>query len=134
MLLLTRALYRWIQTGVLRTARRIRKVGEFLPQLNRVRSWAILAIAQGLIVLVLLLTWPRSVTLSLVLPESEATAWLPLIQDFQRQNPDIQIAPIVGSFTTDDMEAIYRSDSDPENVNPSYDLLYLDMIWVQQFA
>lgn len=80
----------------------------------------------------LLLAWPRSVMLSLVLPASEAGVWLPLIQEFQQQNPDIQIAPIIGNFTTDDMEAIYTSDF--QKITPSYDLVYLDMIWVQQFA
>lgn len=128
----TGALRRWVQTFALGFAKRIRKVGRFLQRLNVPRAWAILAVCQGLILLLLLLTWPRSVTVSLLLPESEARVWVPLIQEFQRQNPNIRIARNVGSYTTDQMEAIYTSDS--RNVNPSFDLLYLDMIWVQQFA
>lgn len=120
------------QSGVLGFARGMRPFRKFLRRLNVPRSWFLLAIAQGMILLLLLLTWPRIVTLSLVLPESEAAVWSPLIAEFQRQNPDIRIIPILGNFTTDEMEAIYTSDL--KTVKPSYDLLYLDMIWVRQFA
>lgn len=132
MSMLTPMLHGWVRSYVLGFARRIRKFRNFLHRLNVPRSWILLAIGQGVILLLLLLTWPRIVTLSLVLPASEAAVWTPLINEFHRQNPDIRIVPILGNFTTDEMEAIYFSDL--MNVSPSYDLLYLDMIWVRQFA
>lgn len=128
----TRALHRWIQTHAFGFAKHIDKLGKFLRRLNVSRSWAILAACQGVVVLLLLLTWPKLVTISLLLPQSEAAVWESLIEEFEHQNPDIQIAPIKRELTTDEMEAIYNADSGL--ATPSYDLLYLDMIWVQQFA
>lgn len=132
MTLSTGTLHGWIRMCALGVARSTRKLGKFLQRLNVPRSWMILAICQSVILLLLLLTWPKSVTLSLVIPASEVELWRSVIQDFEQQNPDIRIALNAGNYTTDAMEAIYTADS--QQASPSHDLLYLDMIWVQQFA
>jgi multiple sugar transport system substrate-binding protein len=108
------------------------RVKKALRIINLPRPWVILAIAQVFILLLLLITWPRTVTLSLILPEAEVGIWRPLIETFETQNPDIRITPVLGNFTTDEVEAIYTTDF--KNITPAYDLIYTDMIWVQQFA
>ena len=135
MLSLSRALDRWLQAGAPRIAKQIRKFGRLLQKHNGPRLWVLLAICQSVILLLLLLNWP--VTVSLLLPQSEKVVWSSLIEEFQQQNPNIRIALVEGDFTTDDMEAIYSSDfstSSLKNAKPAYDLLYLDIIWVRQFA
>lgn len=133
----------WVRTGILTIAKQIRKwkrklghtVGKILQRLNVPRSWIVLAGVQAIIVLLLLLTFPKppeTVALSVLLTESEAKMWEPLIDEFERQNPDIRIVPNLGDRTTDDIEAIYTTDS--QEPTPAYELIYVDMIWVQQFA
>ena len=58
--------------------------------------------------------------------------WSPVIAAFNQENPDVRILPITGEYTTDGMEGIYNADS--KQPEPSYDLIYIDLIWVQSFA
>lgn len=139
----TKSRHRWLHAGILTVAKRIHKsgrklgytLGKILQKLNVPRSWIMVAGIQTLIVLLLLLSFPQSsdtVTLSVLLSESEARLWEPLINEFQRKNPDIRIASNLADRTTDDIEAIYTADL--QQPTPAHDLIYVDMIWVQQFA
>ncbi|PSB14908.1 ABC transporter substrate-binding protein [filamentous cyanobacterium CCP2] len=91
-----------------------------------------LAACQVLIIGLLLLFFFRPVTLLLLLPASEAGMWEQIIQDFHQENPRIRLLTITGDNTTDEMEAIYNIDS--KQPQPSYDLIYIDLIWVRSFA
>lgn len=97
------------------------------------RFWGLLAIFQIAVLLTLLLTFPNQhVTLAFVVPAPEATLWLPLVEEFQQQNPDIQIQLSLNNYTTNEVEAIYTSDL--EAGEPRYDLIYMDIIWVPRFV
>jgi multiple sugar transport system substrate-binding protein len=105
---------------------------KYLPQLSS-RFWGLLAIFQIAVLLTLLLTFPKQpVTLAFVVPAPEATLWLPLVEEFQQQNPAIQIQLNQGNYTTDQVEAIYTSAL--ETGNSTYDLIYMDIIWVPRFV
>ncbi len=63
--------------------------------------------------------------------ESEYPYWWPLIEQFHRENPRIRIQ-LSPQKTTDDIEAIYKDDLN--NLKSSYDLVYMDVIWLPKFA
>ncbi|MBE9079252.1 extracellular solute-binding protein [Romeria aff. gracilis LEGE 07310] len=82
-------------------------------------------------------TWP--VTLSLRIPSVEAAYWSELIEDFEAQNPGIHIAYRVDNdYTTDNLRAIYadsfESAAQSETARSRYDLVYIDIVWLEQFA
>lgn len=79
------------------------------------------------------------VTLSFVVPVREAKYWLPLIDQFNHNNKNIKIE--LGNYSknspkdpnfSDDVKKIYSSDF--QSQSPSYDLIYMDIIWVPEFA
>ena len=94
-----------------------------------------LIIFQLVTLLLLLLTGPSSITLSFVAPFDEVNYWAPLIENFEKQHPGIQIEllddPEV-TDTTDNVEVIYSADLQKDS--PRYDLVYMDVIWVPGFA
>ncbi|ASC72663.1 putative ABC transporter-binding protein [Halomicronema hongdechloris C2206] len=71
-------------------------------------------------------------TLSFVVPLDEAEYWQPLVDDFEADNPDIELELVQGEYTTDQVKAIYTSDL--STGQPQYDLIYMDIIWVPWFA
>jgi multiple sugar transport system substrate-binding protein len=73
------------------------------------------------------------VTLSFVVPEREAPSWKVLSEQFHKNNPNIKIS--VNSKNpefSDDVKRIYISDF--QKKSPSFDLIYMDIIWVPEFA
>jgi len=113
--------------------RRLRKI---FPQL----TWQLYFLIGLLIVqLVALLMWgvawmseTAPTTLSFVVPLDEAEYWQPLVDEFEADNPDIELALVQGEYTTDQVKAIYTSDL--STGQPQYDLIYMDVIWVPWFA
>ena len=105
---------------------------------NRFRTpqlLGLLIIFQIFTVIIFLFTWPSSVTLSFVAPFEEVKYWAPIIKNFEKQYPGIQIELLDDPefiYTTDNVEVIYTSDL--QNGAPQYDLIYMDIIWVSGFA
>jgi multiple sugar transport system substrate-binding protein len=112
---------------------------KFLQQLKFSR---ILGLIFALVLCIKLLSacTDRSVvTLSFVVPQREAKYWTPLIDQFNSNNTNIKIE--IGNSSknslknpnlTDDVKKIYISDFQSES--PSYDLIYMDIIWIPEFA
>jgi multiple sugar transport system substrate-binding protein len=113
------------------------RVQKFLQRLGVMRIWGILAAFQILILLILLITWPPvpPVNLTLVVPASEATYWSSLINDFETNNRGIQISLIEvknrQGDLTEKLKEFYTINF--RSGNP-YDLIYMDVIWVSEFA
>ncbi len=93
----------------------------------------IIAACQVLLLLIFVFTWPRSpVIISFIAPGLDYQPWFPLIEQFEKQNPDIKINVVKGPYTTDKVEAIYRAEL--QTNDPRYDIVYTDTIWLPQFA
>lgn len=123
---------------------------KLLRRLNTSTALGILAIAQAAILLLLLLNLLRSplivtevpgihtpITLSFVVPLLEKDNWQPLVDEFESQNPDIQLKVVPGSDVTDELKAAYTTEfknADAKQANASYDLIYSDIVWVAEFA
>ena len=117
----------------MKTSQRFGKWQKFLQQINVPLIWQLLAILQIIILLTLFLTWPKQpVPLTLVVPSPEAEHWSSLIEDFHAQNPDIRIALVKGSYTTEKVKGLYTFDF--QERSQLYDLVYMDIIWVAEFA
>lgn len=122
----------------------------FLRWLNKPTALGLLAIAQAAILLLLLLNLLKSpltvtegsgtrtpVTLSFAVPLLEKDNWQPLVDEFESQNPDIQLKVVPGSDVTDELKAAYTTEfrnADAKQANASYDLIYTDIVWVAEFA
>jgi multiple sugar transport system substrate-binding protein len=115
---------------VMKVSQRLAKLGKYLGQ-TQPSVWIWLAVLQIAFSIALLLTWPP-VTLKFVVPTTGSDYWLQLTQKFQQENPKIRLNLIKGPYTTDEVEAIYTSDF--EAGNSTYDLVYMDIIWVPRFA
>jgi multiple sugar transport system substrate-binding protein len=79
------------------------------------------------------------VQLSFVVTQREAQYWQPLIKQFNDENPNIKIelANNAGNspqnpYASDDVRKLYRNAF--EGKSPLYDLIYMDIIWVPEFA
>lgn len=110
---------------------RFGKWQERLKRINKPLLLQLLAIFQTIILLTFFLNWPP-VTLTLVVPAPEDKHWEALIADFHAQNPDIRIDLGKGSYTTDEVEAIYTAVF--QTKKSPYDVVYMDLIWVPEFA
>jgi len=71
-------------------------------------------------------------TITLMIQALEAAQWQNLVEKFERENPDIDLEIISAPNATNLVEDLYTSafllgDS-------PYDLVYLDIVWVQKFA
>ena len=127
----------------------------FLRRLNTPSILGLLAIAQAVILVLLLLNLLKSpipiaeapspnspVTLSFAVPPLEYAHqnWIPLINEFQSKNPDIRIKVVSGGDTTDDTGALkgaYTTEfknAEAKQTYTSYDLIYTDIVWVTKFA
>ena len=110
------------------------KLQQFLQRLGVMSIWGLIAALQILILLILYITWPQ-INLTLVVPASEATYWSSLIKDFETKNRDIQIHLIEtqnrqGNLT-EKLKEFYSMNFQAGN---SSDLIYMDIIWVSEFA
>ena len=110
----------------------------------------LLAIAQAVILLLLLLTLLKSplmvteipkpnapVTLSFAVPLLEMDNWQPLVDEFESQNPDIRLKVVSGSDLTGELKATYTTvfkNADAKQDSASFDLIYTDVVWVAEFA
>lgn len=105
-----------------------------VPQRFAIAFLAGLLLVQILGMAVWWLNWPQlnPTVLSFVVPLDEATAWQPLIADFEAQNPDIRLELVEGTYNTDQVKAIYTADL--SSGNPQHDLVYMDVIWLPWFA
>ncbi len=65
-------------------------------------------------------------------PLDEGAVWAELIDSFNNQNSDIEIDIVTGDYNTDQVKAIYTADLSGES--SQYDLVYMDVIWLQWFA
>jgi len=81
----------------------------------------------------------QPVTLSFVVPQIEAEFWKPLIEQFEARNPNIRIDLANDHLnnqqaldSTDGLKGAYLTDFNSKP--PSYDLVYMDIIWVPEFA
>jgi len=100
----------------------------FAHLLNR---WTGLAALQVLALVLLYFHWPP-VELTLLVPEEEQQEWQTLIQTFQAQHPKTKIRLI----TTQNLGGYLTKQLKENTCLPkgSPDLVYLDVIWVPEFA
>lgn len=106
-------------------------------RLNVRLPWALLAIFQLVLLLVLLLIPSPPVPLAFVVPPDEVKQWSSLVEEFHAHHSNIRISLYRGGITTDQRWGVYTSDlrnSELENFSPRYDLVYMDTIWVPIFA
>ena len=74
----------------------------------------------------------QPVTLKLLVLEQETNYWQDLIAEFEQHNPNIHINLDNGSNISNELAQIYINDFQ-SNI-PEYDIIYMDIIWVAQFA
>ncbi|MBW4517681.1 MAG: ABC transporter substrate-binding protein [Timaviella obliquedivisa GSE-PSE-MK23-08B] len=106
-------------------------------RLNVRRPWALLAIFQIVLLLVLLLTPRPPVPVAFVVPPDEVEQWSSLVKEFHKHHSNIRISLYRGGITTDQRWGVYTSDlrnSELKKTSPYYDLVYMDTIWVPIFA
>ena len=72
------------------------------------------------------------VQLTLLIPKEEQELWQALIENFEKDHPNIQINLALGPNTSNELAEVYLNDF--QKAQPEYDLVYLDLIWVAQFA
>ena len=127
----------------------------FLRRLNTPSILGLLAIAQAVILVLLLLNLLKSpvpiaeapsaespVILSFAVPPLEVARnnWTPLIRAFESKNPGIRIKVVSGSDesdTTNALKTVYAtgfSNAEAKGIHAPYDLIYTDIVWVAEFA
>ncbi|WP_414565046.1 MULTISPECIES: ABC transporter substrate-binding protein [unclassified Anabaena] len=72
------------------------------------------------------------VTLSFVVPQEEAPHWQPLIAQFEAKNEGIKIK--LAKFNSDNTDELKNAYITAFNNSQSYDLIYMDIIWVPEFV
>lgn len=102
------------------------------------RNLRLLLIAFLLAIALIVILFPKPVTLSFVVTQNEAEYWQPLIEQFEAKNKGIRIdlanfsqTKPVYPIDTDQLKATYSTAF--ENKLP-FDLIYMDIIWVPEFA
>ncbi len=116
-----------------------RGLQKLLPQLRFPRILGLIFASVLCIKLLSACTNQSVVNLSFVVPVREAQYWLPLIDQFNNNNTNIHIE--LGNYSknspedpnfSDAVKKIYSSGF--QSKSPSYDLIYMDIIWVPEFA
>ncbi|MDY6938386.1 MAG: ABC transporter substrate-binding protein [Cyanobacteriota bacterium] len=74
----------------------------------------------------------ETVTVKVLMQALEAAQWEPLVEEFEAQNPDIDLEIVVGPNATNLVEDLYTS-SFLLGDSP-YDLVYMDIVWTPKFA
>ncbi|MEB3882981.1 ABC transporter substrate-binding protein [Lyngbya sp. CCY1209] len=74
----------------------------------------------------------QPVTVKVLIQALEGTQWEPLVEDFNNEHPNLRLEVVKGPNNTNLVEDLYTSafllgDS-------PYDLVYMDIVWVQKFA
>ncbi len=113
------------------------RLQKFLRRLGVTKIWGLTAILQISILLIFFLTWPTSppVNLTLVIPASDATYWSSLTDGFEAKHPDIRIRLVqVKNRQGDLTEKLKEFHTLNFLAGNSYDLIYMDIIWVSEFA
>ncbi|MGC9526353.1 MAG: ABC transporter substrate-binding protein [Limnospira sp.] len=108
-----------------------------LPNSRTQRFWLHLGLAIatlfGIVCLALLPAFSQKpVTLTVLIQALEGTQWEQLFEDFNNEHPNIRLEVVKGPNNTNLVEDLYTSafllgDS-------PYDLVYMDIVWVQKFA
>lgn len=114
------------------------RLPRFLPRPKLLQILGLLT--TFLLMIALILIWPRPpVTLSFVVAKNEAESWKPLIAQFVTKNPRIRIdlanysnSIPVNPEGTDQLKETYTAAF--EGKTQPYDLIYMDIIWVPEFA
>ena len=106
------------------------RLPRFRPRLGFLQVLGLLTTFLLVIALFFILPRPQ-ITLTFVVPSPEASAWQPLIKEFQDGNPGIQITML--DREDSEVEQTYTSALE---LDKSYhlDLVYMDIIWVSKFA
>lgn len=104
--------------------RKLRKLPRFLVLLV-----ATLAAIQFLILPALT---QQRVTIQVLMQALEASQWQPLVEEFEAQNPNINLEIVEGPNETNLVEDLYTS-AYLLGESP-YDLVYMDIVWVPKFA
>jgi multiple sugar transport system substrate-binding protein len=93
------------------------------------------------IFLLIIILFPKPVTLSFVVAKNETESWKPLIEQFVNKNPNIRIdlanysnSIPVNPEGTDQLKEAYIAAFKGEGKIQPYDLIYMDIIWVPEFA
>jgi len=108
-----------------------RRLPRFMPRLGFPQILGLLTAFLLVIALIFILYQPK-VILTFVVPAPEAPAWKPLIEEFQANNPGIHIE-IVDKQDAE-VETTYTSALGTANSAYQLDLVYMDIIWVPEFA
>ncbi len=74
----------------------------------------------------------QPVNLNVLMSASESQRWKPYVEQFNQENPDINLKMIEGPTATNQIEDLYTSSF--LLGNSPYDLVYMDIIWVPKFA
>ncbi len=112
-----------------------RRLKKLRQRLGNRGIWGLLALLQVFLLLILLLTWPP-VRLTLVVPASETAYWSGLVEEFEADRSNIQINLVGLSNTQGDLTDRLRElcAIDIMAGNSLCDLIYMDIIWVPEFA
>ncbi len=74
----------------------------------------------------------QPVNLNVLMSASEAQRWKPYVEQFNQENPNINLKMIEGPTSTNQIEDLYTLSF--LLGNSPYDLVYMDIIWVPKFA
>lgn len=95
----------------------------------------------GIALIFILSQPPKPVTLSFVVAKNEAESWKLLIDQFKTKNPNIHIdlanyhpSKPTSPESTDQLKETYMAAFKGEGKTQPYDLIYMDIIWVPEFA
>lgn len=110
----------------------LRRLTKILGRINFSRFFALLFATVLTVVFVLPALTQQPVQIRVFMQALEAAQWQPFIEEFEQQNPDIDLEIITGPNDTNLVEDLYTSafllgDS-------PYDLVYMDIVWVPKFA
>jgi len=91
-----------------------------------------LAFIAAFLLFVLPMIAQRPVTVTVLMQALEAAQWQPLVEQFERDNPNINLEIVEGPTATNLVEDLYTSSF--LLGNSPYDLVYMDIVWVPKFA
>lgn len=114
---------------------RFPRLRQFLQRFKLLRlRYLVMAIATflGILLFAVVAFSQQPVRISFLMQALEAAQWQGIVEEFEAQNPDIDIEIIEGPNATNLVEDLYTS-SFLLGDSP-YDLVYMDIVWVPKFA
>ena len=115
------------------------RLPKFMQQLRFPGNLRRLIIVFLLVIALIFILFPKPVTLSFVVSKNEVEYWRPLIDQFEAKNKSIRIdlanlskTKPVNPADTDRLKATYIEGF--EGKSQPFDLIYMDIIWVPEFA